>query len=416
MLLTLDRYIARQYLFNVVALMVLLFSFVVTVDVTLNLDRFVKRAEKIEAESARASFAPASAAAAPVPPAAAATPPAPPSGLRKMVLTVLLVFDLWWPRLLQLYNYTIGLCLVGAMGFTFTQLVRHREMVAVLAGGISLYRLLVPVFAVAVLMMSLKAVNQELVISHPRIAPLLARDAGDAGNRDLAEFQVPLTADGRGQIWMAANFDPVSGVMSGVQIWNRDARGVVTHRFAADQAVWRSNTGPGQTGGAWELTNPRLTSTDLGKPGSAGAAARPASPIAVPSRIETDLEPSTLLFKRFASFRQSLSWSQISQMLASRHLKPELRDELQRIRWGRVSMMLSSLLSLAITMPFFLMREPRNMVVQSLKCAPIAIITMMGGTLLAAMPVPGLPAGFAVFLPVLILLPITAAVLGAIRT
>lgn len=411
MLLTLDRYIARQYLFNVLALMVLLFSFVVTVDVTLNLDRFMDRAEKIEAESARAPAAAATSGQ----PAAPASPAAPPSGLRKVVLTVLLVFDLWWPRLLQLYNYTIGLCLVGAMGFTFTQLVRHREMVALLAGGISLYRLLVPVFAVAMLMMAIKGVNQELIISHPRIAPLLARDAGDAGNRDLAEFQVPLTADGRGQIWMAANFDPVSGVMSGVQIWNRDTRGVVTHRFAADEAVWRSNAS-GQTGGAWELTNPRITSTDLGKAGSGGAAGRAAASIPVPSRIETDLEPSTLLFKRFASFRQSLSWSQISQMLASRHLKPDLREELQRIRWGRLSMMLSSLLSLAITMPFFLMREPRNMVIQSLKCAPIAIITMMGGTLLAAMPIPGLPSGFAVFLPVLILLPITAAVLGALRT
>ena len=50
---TIDRYIARQYLFNVVALLVLLCSFVVTVDVTLNLDRFMDRAEAIEKESAK---------------------------------------------------------------------------------------------------------------------------------------------------------------------------------------------------------------------------------------------------------------------------------------------------------------------------------------------------------------------------
>ena len=39
---TLDRYIARQYLFNVAALLVLLFSFVVVVDVMLNIDRMFK--------------------------------------------------------------------------------------------------------------------------------------------------------------------------------------------------------------------------------------------------------------------------------------------------------------------------------------------------------------------------------------
>lgn len=421
---TIDRYIARQYLFNVVALMVVLFSFVVTVDVTLNLDRFMNRAERIEAEAAERAVAAAGSAGNPAEagaPAAAAPPPR--SALRRGLVTTLLVFDLWWPRLLQLYNYTIGLCLVGAMGFTFTQLVRHREMVAVLAGGISLYRLLWPVFLVAALMTGLKLLNQELAISHPSVAPLLARDPGDAGNRQLTEFQVPLTADGRGQVWFARNFDPASAVMTGVEIWRRDERGVVTARITADRATWRIAHGEeegggvagGGNGGGWDLENPRVLLAEMGALGAGSQPGR-SREVAAPARIETDLEPSTLLFKRFASFRQCLSWSQIGQMLRSPHLKPELREELQRIRWARISTAISSLLALAITMPFFLMREPKNMLVQSLKCAPVGIVSLMGGTLLAAMPVPGLPAGFAVFLPVLVLLPIAAAVLSTLRT
>ena len=176
------------------------------------------------------------------------------------MLTALLVFDLWWPRLLQLFNYTVGLCLVGAMGFTLTQLVRHREMVAVLAGGISLYRLLVPIFMVAGLMMVLKTINQELIISHPRVAPLLAHDPGDAGNRELANFQVPLTADGRGQVWFASNFEPRMNVLSNVEIWRRDSRGVVTSRITADEVRWRGGGGArtsaraggmGRAAGSW---------------------------------------------------------------------------------------------------------------------------------------------------------------------
>lgn len=391
---TLDRYIARQFLFNVVALMVVLFSFVIMVDVALNIDRFLGRAEDLLRGTD-------------------------PSSARKAVLTANLVVDIWWPRLLQLYNYTIGFGLLAAMGFTFTQLVRHREVVAVLAGGISLFRLLRPILIVAALMMGLKVINQEFVISNPRIAPLLARDPGDAGARELAEFPVPPTVDGRRQVFFAREFDPRSGVMKGMELWRRDERGVATSRISAAEAVWRVADGVG----GWDLVGARITPLGMSTTASGGSAGSAAP---APSRIETDLEPATLLLNRFASFSQSLSWRQIDQMLTSggsgdhssagAGLKPEMRAKLIRVQWGRVSTMISAILSLLITVPFFLLREPRNMLVQSLKCAPIGIIALMGGVLLAALPVPGLPPGFAVFLPVVVLLPITVAVLSTIRT
>lgn len=383
MLSTLDRHIARQYLFNVVALMVVLFSFVVMVDVALNIGRFLKRAADMHAGRELGT-------------------------LRTALVTATLVVDIWWPRLLQLFNYTIGLGLIGAMGFTFTQLVRHREIVAILAGGISLFRVVRPVLLVAALMMGVRTINQELVISNPRIAPLLGRDPSEAGKRELGEFQVPPTPDGRGQVLFARRFDPKTGVMEGVELWVRNDRGVATARVSAENAKWIE----GESGKGWALSGATVTRLDLGRPGEGGAGRAEAPP----RMLDTDIEPATLLFNRFASFSQSLSWAQIGRMLESPKLKPEMRQKLQRIRWGRISTMLSSLLSLVITMPFFLMREPRNMLVQSLKCAPVGIVSLMGGVLLAAMPVPGLPAGFAVFLPVVILLPVAVAVMSTVRT
>src|SRR5947207_593492 len=100
---TLDRYIARQYLFNVLALLVVLFSFVVAVDVSLNADKFIEAVNRIDPHA---------------------------GGIRKAALVALGVLDMWWPKLLQLFNYLVGLVLVAAMGFTFTQLVRNRELVA----------------------------------------------------------------------------------------------------------------------------------------------------------------------------------------------------------------------------------------------------------------------------------------------
>ncbi|MCA9298555.1 MAG: hypothetical protein KDA28_05785, partial [Phycisphaerales bacterium] len=95
---------------------------------------------------------------------------------------------------------------------------------------------------------------------------------------------------------------------------------------------------------------------------------------------------------------------------------PDRRAELERIRLGRVSVIVANILALLIALPFFVTREPVNMVVQSLRCAPIAITALMGGILGAYAPIPGLPASIGVFVPVMILLPIALGMVSSIRT
>jgi hypothetical protein len=63
-----------------------------------------------------------------------------------------------------------------------------------------------------------------------------------------------------------------------------------------------------------------------------------------------------------------------------------------------------------------LTREPRNMVVQSLKCAPVAVGSLLGSTLAILAPIPGLPVELGVFLPVLALLPVAIAGATSIKT
>lgn len=391
---TLDRYIARQYAINVVALLVLLFCFVVTIDVALNIDRFVSNAENMARSTAAAAGAD---------PAVKAEP----SSIRTAVITVFLIVDLWWPRLLQLFNFMLGLVLAGAMGFTVTQLLRHRELVAMLAGGISLRRVARPIVVVAVLATGLQVLNQELVL--PRIAPLLSRDPGDAGKREWSAFEVKLPKDGQGRLYFARHFDPERGEAHNLHIWERDREGRALRRISADRAVWRD--------GAWRLENAREVLLDLplataSQQSAEASAERPSSVTA----IETDMDPTTLLVKRYAGFSQSLSWRQIGQMVASPLTDDQMRDRLERVRWGRVSLMISNILALVITLPFFLMREPKNMVLQSVKCAPVGIIAMMGAVLGSALTLPGLPPALGVFLPVMVLVPIAIAVIAYIKT
>jgi len=373
---TLDRYIARQYLTNTLLLLTLLASFVVMVDLSLNMGRFVDRAGRMVAQSGHEE--------APV---------------RRAIITVLVVLDLWWPRLLQLYNFVIGLVLVGAMGFTFAQLVRQRELVAMLAGGVSLYRCARPVLVVAALMMGLQALNQELVI--PRIAPLLARDPASAGERQAESFDLRLTADGQRRLWQAARYDPARETLTDVHIWERDQRGRAQRRISAASAKW--------DGRAWQLDRPTIAVlTMTGRPNES-------APVA-PASIQTDLDPTAILAARFRTYAQSLSWLQISEALQTPGLRPELRERLERIGWGRAAGMICAFLSLLISMPFFLTRDPRNMVVQSLKCAPVAVIAFLGSVAGTAAPLPGLPPIVGVFVPVVVLGALAIAAVTSIRT
>jgi lipopolysaccharide export system permease protein len=371
----LDRYIARQYLFNVVALLVILFSFVVVIDVSLNMDRFLRIADTLGVADTGSD----------------------PGFIRRWIVTILLIADLWWPKLLQLYNFLIGMVLVGAMGFTFSQMTRHREFVAMVAAGVGLHRVMRPVIVIALCFTSLQVVNMEIII--PRIAPLLVRGHGDAGSRDLGAAAVPLTLDGSGRLFRAASFDADTNTIEGVYILERDEQGKATRAITAKSATYRD--------GGWDLVS-----------GMAQTRGRTTIEPAVPiNRIESSLDPNELRMNRYESYSQALSFRQVSQMLSRKTLTdPVKRARYTRIKWGRFAVMLSSLLALVIAMPFYITREPKNMVIQSLKCAPIAIISLIGGVLGASASIPGVPPALAVFIPVMLLSVIAVAQVSSMKT
>ncbi len=376
----LDRYIARQYLINTCVLLIVLFCFVVGIDVSINFGKFVAAARKLAKDGDQDG-----------------------SALRVGLVTVFAVFDFWWPKLLQLFNYMIGLVLVGGMGFTCAQMVRTRELTAVLASGLSLYRVARPIMFVALVFTTLQALNQELVI--PRIAHLLVREHDDIGKRDLGMTPAKLGADGAGRLWYAREFDADKGILRDLHVIERDREGLATRAITAPEARWRNSS--------WELMG-----------GEARSRRDQSAPVEAVARLETDLDVDALRVRRFENYRQSLSWVQISQMLS----RPTLLsgqatgqvarrvDELERIRWGRIAAMTSNLLALAVCMPFFLRREPANMLAQSLKGAPVAIAAILGGVLGSTVAIPGVPPQISVFVACLILLPIVIMYATSVRT
>lgn len=372
----LTRYIARQYLLNIGVLLLVLFGFVIAIDVVTNLDRFAGAAEKITeqaiADGASVERGP----------------------VRDAVLTALLIVDLWWPRLLQLFNFLIGIVLVAAMGFTCAQLVRQREFVAIMAGGTSLGSLARPFLIVAIALTALQALNQELVI--PRIAVLLARSAGDSGSRDLEGFAVRLAPDARGGVLNADHFDPRTNTLEGVVHFARDDAGIVRTVTTGVRAEW--------TGESWALEAGRSYPPGR-KPLATSVSTLPDAPA-----------PTALTVRHLQGFGQNLSWSQIGRMIDDGAIDDGGVQRLERVRWGRVVAMATNLLALLAALPAFLRRMPGPMLVPSLKAAPVAAFGLVGSGLASSIVLPGIPTHVAVFLPAMILAPLAIALHTGVKT
>lgn len=370
----LDRSIARQFLVNALTLLVILFGLIVIIDFSLNFDEYLRIAE-VQAQQVKEA-----------------------STVRVGALTAWIVFDLWWPRLFQLYSYLFGLVLVGALGFTATQMVKNREMVAILAGGMSLWRVARPIIVVSLGFCVFSAVNREFIL--PELAPQLVRDKKQAGTRDLDAKGQPLCADGRGNLFFIKSFDPQTGAVQGLYCWERDATGLLSRRIYARSATYRD--------GGWNLTDGSAQQRTT----SGGGA------VQTVARLETDLDPTTLKLRRFEGFGNNLSTVQLAELVSRYRAQPQpptLRiEQLSRVRWARVSDALSVMLTLLICLPFFLRREPANMVVQSLACAPVALGALVLGV--AGPSVPGLPAELSSFIPVMVLAPIAVAAVSSVRS
>lgn len=376
----LDRYIIRQYLTNIVALFVLLIAIILVIDFSLNFDEYIKVADRMH-ELAHTSR----------------------SGLANGATAAYLLVDLWWPRIFLLYNFLLALILVGAMGFTCAQMNRHREFVAILAGGISLHRVARPILAVAVALTVLAALNRETVI--PELAPLLTREKGEAGTREMGQTRQPLCSDSRGRLFYARKVYLDTGTIEGLWVWERDESGLMTRRITADEAEYRD--------GKWMLKNGVAESRASNQSTGTRALERVES-------IQTDLDPTALRLRRFEGYSNNLSLKQLTELVANYQSQPAApparMERLERIRWGRLAGLISGPLILVVCLPFYIRREPGNLVVQSLLCAPVTMVAFVAALVGTAAGVPGLPAGLSVFVPVMILIPLAIAAVTSIRT
>lgn len=371
----LDRFVAERFLSNFVLLFALLFVFAISVDVIVQAERFLEAATKA-VEDGRASST--------------------------LGAVIWILLDFHGPRVFQFYQYMLGLVSIGAMGFTFAQMHRARELTAVMAAGVSLRRIAGAVLLAALGLNLLQAANQELIL--PRLAPRLVRDHGDLMRPGGQTFEVPLTRDGETNLLSARQFDPATGEIDDLLFLERSSTGMAKRRVTAAHAVYD----PQRRG--WQLTEGRAVERG---PGPDGQPTGEASFLNEIDFVPSTLTPQSIVVRRFRLYAQMLDMEQV------RVLRREGGTDdatVTRLMLSRFAGPTANMLVLAISIPFFLLREPRLLLAQSVKVAAISVPAMLGALVFLTVPFPELPGAVSVTIPVALLLPWAAWRLAYLRT
>jgi lipopolysaccharide export LptBFGC system permease protein LptF len=185
---TLDRYIIRNFLFAAMLWFVVLMSLRTVIDLFINMDEFAKLGRFRETMGHVASY--------------------------------------YGYQSLAYLNELGGVVIVAAAAFTLARMNQTNELTAMLASGVSLYRVVWPIIICAMILCGVIILDREVAI--PRVADKLVRRRDDVpGTRS---FSVYLTDDESGAVWYSPVFSPSQEVMESPLIVIRDNMG----RWLAD--------------------------------------------------------------------------------------------------------------------------------------------------------------------------------------
>ncbi|MEM1355767.1 MAG: LptF/LptG family permease [Planctomycetota bacterium] len=369
---TLDRYIIKQFVVNFVILAVVLMGLYILIDLIVDLDEFLEAARK-QADN-RGGFLPA-------------------------LLWVMM--DYYVPAMMLVYTAMSGLIVVAAMGFTITQLQRNRELTAIMAGGVSLYRVAAPILIAGFVLNLLVLPVQELMI--PPLAEKIVRPKPQLGEPTIREKPVHYARDGEGALLSAASFRAEDRTLTQMRVIERDTEGRQTRMIRADKARWDP------TADAWRL------SADARVYAPAGTDVAPDALTGQPIRVyPSELSPEVLIVRQESLYLRLQSVQKLESMRGNMALDVSRRAQVTQLVWSRFSTLVLGVLILLMAMPFFLTRVPGSLLAGSSRAAAMTVGAWAGGLVL--LQVGGLNPITAAWLPVVIYLPVAFYQATSIKT
>jgi len=310
----LDRYIFRSLLINYVVALAVMLSLYVVLDMFVNMDEFTEH------------------------------------GLPASTVLANIV-DYYAPNLLLYFAQLSGMITLFACLAVIARMRSLHEMTAMLASGVSLYRVARPVLIFGFITTGLLVVDTEWFI--PAVAHKLARAHDDVYGDQT--YEVLFMRDRVGNLLSAGRFNPETRDLHRLLVMTRDDTGAIVRTIEADRAVWEPAS-PTRPKGRWRLERGRMTSRTM-RSGRAGLGPREGKTVTYPTFYESDLDPPAI------QLRQTEGWIRFLSLASLRKLaerEPGSRAAIVRIRHARVAAPIVSLILLLLGLPFFLDRSPAN--------------------------------------------------------
>jgi lipopolysaccharide export LptBFGC system permease protein LptF len=247
---------------------------------------------------------------------------------------------------LPLYFHQLGgLMMAIAAAFTFATLLRNNELTPLVAAGIPLQRLAAPVLACCVTLVGLWLVNSEVIV--PALASKIVRVPDDIGRP--RPIGVRHARDDRNAILTAAELDTDRGRLRRVHIIEPASADNAGSVISADEAIYD------RAGSTWRLVNGQRLPLDSAFAGGDLGIPLDSEPL---DAYAFGLTPEQIRLRQTSRWSDLMSIRQMTHLLAVRNL-PNL-PAVAKSRDVRFTQPLLMWILVMLTAPFFLTREPVN--------------------------------------------------------
>jgi len=319
----LDRYVVASFLKNYLISLFVLLGMYITLDMVFNFDELVQVQDRAGGTA---------------------------TGLDSAILVVKAAADYYYYQVFYIFVQLSGMIPVVAACFTMIRLSRFNELSAIMAAGVPLLRVALPVILVGVVLNALMLADQELLI--PNIIPKLVRSRQEAGQETTSkDFPIPAMQDDRYGVLNVARYRP--GIMYEFTLIERDEKRALTptRMVVASRADWDP------ANSQWKLTNGKTWSLLQGEE----------------RKVETDvttyksvITPEEINLYKSGNYVEMLSTARIEDLLE----RPQSYGAvaLQRAKHARFTQPLINIILLLLAIPCVLTREPSKLRAAATRC------------------------------------------------
>jgi len=313
---TLDKYVAKSFITGYFIAFMVMIGLCVVVDLFVNIDEFAEHTDK-------------------------------------GIMTVLANIGTYYGSQCTLYFRDLaGMITVLAAVFSLGKMTKHNELIAVMASGVSLKRVIAPIILLSIVFTGFLVIDQEILI--PRLANKLIR-IHDYDAEKGSQYSVWFMSDSQGSLICTPKYTEKTKTMTNPTFILRQQgkklnEWKVVGKVKANSAVYN------QDKARWDLD--RGIRTILNTNDSSENQGQP--DIDKVDYFATDVTPDQIPLRRQESYKAMLSSRQLAN-LANQETKIKDQAELISQQNFRITDPIINLIMLMVALPVLVCRDPKAM-------------------------------------------------------